>query len=109
MARRLADGRAVRLVGDRTHATRDRYGRLLAYVWIRGGGDLGYQQLLHGFARVYVTNGHSCAPPPTDTRPASAAGAGGASRALAAQPSFVVLAPDPHRFDGDGDGVGCEG
>jgi hypothetical protein len=21
---------------------------------------------------------------------------------------FVVLAPDPHRFDGDGDGVGCE-
>jgi len=22
--------------------------------------------------------------------------------------NFVVLAPDPHRFDGDGDGVGCE-
>jgi micrococcal nuclease len=21
---------------------------------------------------------------------------------------FTVLAPDPHRFDGDGDGVGCE-
>jgi len=21
---------------------------------------------------------------------------------------FVVLAPDPHRFDGNGDGVGCE-
>ena len=22
---------------------------------------------------------------------------------------FTVLAPDPHRFDGDGDGIGCEG
>lgn len=22
--------------------------------------------------------------------------------------NFVVLAPDPHRFDGDGDGIGCE-
>ena len=21
---------------------------------------------------------------------------------------FQVLAPDPHRFDGDGDGIGCE-
>ena len=23
--------------------------------------------------------------------------------------NFQVLAPDPHRFDGDGDGIGCEG
>jgi hypothetical protein len=21
---------------------------------------------------------------------------------------FTVLPPDPHRFDGDGDGIGCE-
>jgi micrococcal nuclease len=21
---------------------------------------------------------------------------------------FAVLPPDPHRFDGDGDGIGCE-
>src|SRR3954471_10771859 len=42
-ARRLADGRRVVLRGDATQDTRDRYGRLLAYVWI-GGRDLGYQQ-----------------------------------------------------------------
>ena len=22
--------------------------------------------------------------------------------------NFTVLEPDPHRFDGDGDGIGCE-
>ncbi len=22
--------------------------------------------------------------------------------------NFTVLPPDPHRFDGDGDGIGCE-
>lgn len=25
------------------------------------------------------------------------------------QKNFTVLPPDPHRFDGDGDGIGCEG
>lgn len=34
--------------------TRDRYGRLLAYVWIPGGRDLGYQLVAGGFAKVYV-------------------------------------------------------
>src|SRR5438876_10411040 len=32
LARQLAQGRPVKLVGDPTQATRDRYGRLLAYV-----------------------------------------------------------------------------
>ena len=54
LARRLASGRRATLVGDPTQATRDRYGRLLAYVVIAGRGDLGYQELLHGYARVYV-------------------------------------------------------
>jgi micrococcal nuclease len=54
LARRAAEGRAATLVGDPTQATRDRYGRLLAYVWVAGRGDLGYQQLLHGLARVYI-------------------------------------------------------
>jgi micrococcal nuclease len=54
-ARRLALSKQVTLRGDRTQATRDRYGRLLAYVWIPGGRDLGYQLIAGGFAKVYVT------------------------------------------------------
>jgi endonuclease YncB( thermonuclease family) len=55
--RSLADGRRVSLVGDPTQATRDRYGRLLAYVWLPGGRDLGYQLVADGHARVYVYGG----------------------------------------------------
>ena len=40
-ASRLAAGRPVTLRGDATQDTRDRYGRLLAYVWLPGGQDLG--------------------------------------------------------------------
>lgn len=54
LARRLAAGRAATLVGDPTQATRDRYGRLLAYVVVSGAGDLGYRELARGYARVYV-------------------------------------------------------
>src|SRR5687767_13938653 len=39
-ARHLALARRVRLVGDRTQAKRDRYGRLLAYVILPSGLDL---------------------------------------------------------------------
>jgi micrococcal nuclease len=53
-ARRLAQGRRVVLRGDRTQATRDRYGRLLAYVWLPGGKDLGYGLVAGGYARAYV-------------------------------------------------------
>ncbi|MGZ8783898.1 MAG: thermonuclease family protein [Gaiellaceae bacterium] len=53
-ARQLALAKPVVLRGDRTQDTRDRYGRLLAYVWIPGGRDLGYQLLAGGFAKVYV-------------------------------------------------------
>jgi micrococcal nuclease len=54
LARRFAEGRTVILVGDPTQATRDRYGRLLAYVIVAGRGDLGLRELLHGYARVYI-------------------------------------------------------
>jgi endonuclease YncB( thermonuclease family) len=54
-ARQLALSKQVTLRGDGTQATRDRYGRLLAYVWIPGGRDLGYQLIAGGFAKVYVT------------------------------------------------------
>jgi micrococcal nuclease len=53
-ARGLALGKRVVLRGDATQATRDRHGRLLAYVWLPGGRDLGYQLIAGGFARVYV-------------------------------------------------------
>ena len=52
-SRSLALGRSATLRGDATQATRDRYGRLLAYVWLPSG-DLGYQLLRRGLARVYV-------------------------------------------------------
>ena len=53
-ARQLAMSQPVVLRGDPTQDTRDRYGRLLAYVWIPGGRDLGYQLVAGGFAKVYV-------------------------------------------------------
>ena len=52
--RRLAQGRQVTLVGDATQDTRDRYGRLLAYVALPGGTDLGFQLVAGGHAKVYV-------------------------------------------------------
>lgn len=53
-AHRLAYRKRVRIVGDRTQATRDRYGRLLAYVVLPSGTDLGRQLIAGGFGRVYV-------------------------------------------------------
>src|SRR3990170_8388240 len=53
-ARQLAMSKRVVLRGDATQDTRDRYGRLLAYVWIPGGKDLGYHLVAGGFAKVYV-------------------------------------------------------
>jgi micrococcal nuclease len=52
----LAERKQVTLVGDSTQDTRDRYGRLLAYVWLPGGKDLGYQLVAGGYAKVYVYN-----------------------------------------------------
>lgn len=53
-ARSLALGRRVSLTGDATQAGRDRFGRLLAYVGLPGGRDLGLELLRRGLARVYV-------------------------------------------------------
>jgi micrococcal nuclease len=147
VARDLAERRRVVLKGDATQATRDRYGRLLAYAWIRGERDLGYQMLQRGLARVYVYDrpfarlpiyraaevvGHraspsiwrSCASPAPAPAPAPVAG-GRCDPSYpgvcipppppdldckdVAHKGFTVVGADPHRFDGDGDGVGCEG
>ena len=56
-ARRLALGKSVALIGDRTQATRDRYKRLLAYVTLPGGSDLGSRLVATGYAKVYVFGG----------------------------------------------------
>jgi micrococcal nuclease len=145
-ARSLAEGRRVTLVGDPTQDTRDRYGRLLAYVDLPGG-DLGRQLIAGGFARVYVFDrpfrrlasyraaqasaqghrrglwracgasrasrppaGRGCArsyptvcipPPPPDLDC-------GDIRARSFRVRHDVPDPDPHHFDGDRNGIGCE-
>jgi micrococcal nuclease len=132
--RRLATGKQVVLRGDATQATRDRYGRLLAYVWLPGGRDLGYQVLRAGLARVYVYDrpfarldayrraereGRSrvprCAAPVATSRcdpsyPGVCIPPPPPDLDCADVPyrAFAVTGADPHRFDGDGDGVGCE-
>ena len=49
----LARGKRVRLIGDASQDTRDRYRRLLAYVVLPSGRDLGWQLIVGGFANVY--------------------------------------------------------
>jgi endonuclease YncB( thermonuclease family) len=56
-ARRLAQGKRVRLIGDRTQAARDRSRRLLAYVVLPNGADLGRQLVAGGFAELFVFDG----------------------------------------------------
>jgi len=140
--RALALGRQVTLVGDVTQATRDRYGRLLAYVVLPGGGDLDRMLVSGGFAKVYVYNDHPFlrtsiyvrAEADARARRAGLWSACGSRAPIASggrcDPSyptvcipppppdldcadvpyraFKVLPPDPQRFDGDHDGVGCE-
>jgi micrococcal nuclease len=141
-ARSLAQGRPAVLQGDPTQATRDRYGRLLAYVWV-GGHDLGFRQLARGLAKVYVydrpfqrlaayrqaervgkarSDGiwQACGsteppPPPNGTCDLSYPDV-----CIPPPPpdldckdvpfkNFRVIGADPHHFDGNRDGVGCEG
>ena len=146
VARRLTHGKRVTLKGDATQDTRDSYGRLLAYVWLPGGQDLGYQLLTRGAAKTYVYRrpfqrlgayraaeafGRRVAPSVwTCARPAAPQPVGSPSRCDPSYPDvcippydrvgdldcadvshsdFRVVGRDPHGFDGDRDGVGCEG
>ena len=54
MERRVAGHRAVRLMTDPTQDRRDGFGRLLRYVELPGGTDLGKAQVRDGWAEVYV-------------------------------------------------------
>ena len=168
--RAMVQSKAVRLVGDRSQTRRDRYQRLLAYVTLPNGVDVGRSLLARGFAELFVTSPRfaryqpyaaaattasaqavglhsSCAgsPPPTTTAepvnppipipstptataplplvPPSNCAASYPDVCIpppppdldcgqVAQRRFRVLhtvaSPDPHRFDGDRDGIGCE-
>lgn len=174
LAKKLTLNRLVTLRGDRSQGRRDRYGRLLAYVQVPGGKDVGRELLRAGRAHVYVFNTpfaqlasyqaaetaarHAslglwtacAAPPTTSTLPTSTAPTTSAttqttttttttttapttagSNCAASYPDvcipppppdldcgqisykhfrviYTVPNPDPHRFDGDRDGVGCE-
>lgn len=134
---RLADLKRVMLRGDATQATHDRYGRLLAYVWLPGGHDLGLQLLRQGVARVYVYDRpferlavYSRAEHSAKTRPNSLWKRCVSRHTGRCDPSypdvcipppppdldcadipyryFRVVGRDPHHFDGNHDGIGCE-
>ena len=136
-ARRLADGRAVVLRGDSTQATRDRYGRLLAYVWLPGGRDLGYGLVRGGFAKAYVydrpferlaiyrraeaaargTGIWRCGTPAPVASGRCRAGYSPCLPIVAdldcaeiddSLKPIRVTGDDPYRLDADGDGLGCD-
>ena len=48
------DGRAVVLISDPTQDSVDRYGRLLRYVQLPGGKDLGAAEVVRGLAMPYL-------------------------------------------------------
>lgn len=142
--RRFALGKRVTLKGDPSQDTRDRYGRLLAYVWLPGGRDLGYQLIAGGFAKVYIyetpfrrlnayraaesvgrkrarsvwTCGRTSGPAPRPTGNCDPSyptvcippyeQVGDLDCDDVPYSNFAVRGADPHGFDGDGDGVGCE-
>jgi micrococcal nuclease len=54
-AKDMLEGHSVRLYGDPTQDTLDRYGRRLAYVQV-GGRDFGMEMIRAGYAREYSYN-----------------------------------------------------
>lgn len=97
-ARQLALSKQIVLRGDAMQDTRDRYGRLLAYVWLPGGRDLGFQLLAGGFAKVYVYRDPFQRLPVYRTAQSRAqAGPVGSWKSCSAtpQPVPVVAAPTP--------------
>jgi micrococcal nuclease len=166
----LPAGVDVQVEPDPTQDTRDRFGRLLLYVYLPSGQSLGHELIRQGFANEYTYDRPyrdqalhhaaqreaesagrglwapgACATEPTPARqskPGPTAPAAPAKPAVPAptvgkvpapgncDPSYpdVCIAPpppdldcpqvpfrrfrvvgaDPHRFDADRDGIGCE-
>jgi micrococcal nuclease len=151
-ARSLALGRRAALHGDPTQARRDRYGRLLAYVHVRGSVDVGRALIRSGHAEVYVHDRPfqrvaSYRTAENDAKTATAGRWRACKASVSAPPAlpgpppappatqachpsyptvcipppppdldcgdiphrnFPVVGADPHRFDGNHDGRGCE-
>jgi micrococcal nuclease len=58
-ARRLARGRTVTLAADPGREDRDRYGRLLRYVFLPDGRCLNLELVCQGYARAYTRFRHA--------------------------------------------------
>ena len=140
--RALALGRRVVLRGDATQDTRDRYGRLLAYIDIGGSVDLGRALIRSGHASVYVYRRpfqrvaayrvaesaakaapagrwRACTSTPPTPAPSTKCDPSYPTVCIPPPPpdldcgdiphrDFPVVGADPHRFDGNHDGRGCE-
>jgi len=130
---RQLDGERVRLEFDVERT--DPYGRTLAYVWL--GRELFNEMLVregYAFVTTYPPNARYEARFLRAQRQARAAGRGVWGRCVAERDTcdpaypdvcipppppdldcsdiherrFAVRPPDPHHFDGDGNGIGCE-
>jgi endonuclease YncB( thermonuclease family) len=152
MAHALLDGQTVALEADASQDDRDRYGRLLRYLWLPDSRLFNLEMIAQGYAFEYTYNTpynyqqpfkqaeraareaqRGLWSPQTcngEHRPADGAPAPTAVPAGNCDPSypdvcipppppdldcpeisyrnFRVLPPDPHRFDRDKDGIGCE-
>lgn len=53
-ARNLLEGKEVRLEADSTQNERDKYGRLLRYVFLSDGSDFGKTMIFEGYAYEYT-------------------------------------------------------
>ncbi len=129
----LVAGKTVRLVKDVSET--DRFGRLLRYVYVGNvfvNGDL----VLHGWADAAryppdtamaelleyyesIATGGCLVATPVPTTPAGNCDPAYPTVCIPSPPpdlncgdipyrNFTVLPPDPHNFDGNHDGVGCE-
>jgi micrococcal nuclease len=171
-AHELLDGQTVALEADPSQDERDRYGRLLRYVWLSDGRLFNREMVAEGYAFEYtydlpykyqaefkqaehdareaqrgLWSSQACAgehrpaeepvsttaprpqpapntvPPPAQptAAPAPAGNCDPAYPDVCIPPpppdldcgdipnrNFRVLPPDPHRFDRDKDGIGCE-
>ena len=115
----ITQGQTVTLTLDREAGERGRFGRLLAYIEF-AGQDFGATLVTLGFARVYAEGEATREPDYLElesiAREEGKGLWGSANQNLANrhQPRLRSVAlrhhprSDPHRFDGDGDGVGCE-
>lgn len=53
-AKKLLDGKAVRLEGDPTNSNRDKYRRLLRYVYLEDGTLVNHYMIKNGYAFAYT-------------------------------------------------------